>query len=147
MPISFNMLSLIWSGGAGQHIWYRKTYQKAHPPAHVWIPPKDENRNNDTREEWKTYQNRLGVQSHCFQEPQENTPKTKKKIPKMRIFGILGVFFFRYFRGILGSNSGSPEFRAAGYFFGIFRGNSGSGHSGALRCFRGFPSWGCKFLR
>ena len=52
--------------------------------------------------------------------------KNTEKIPKMRIFGILGVFF-RYFRGILGVNSGSPEFPAGGYFFGIFRGNSGSG--------------------
>ena len=60
-------------------------------------------------------------------ESQENTPK----IPKMGIFGTLGVFF-RYFRGILGANSGTPEFRAWGYFFGIFRGNSGSGHLGAL---------------
>ena len=58
-------------------------------------------------------------------------PKNTEKIPKMRIFGILGVFF-RYFQGILGVNSGSPEFRAGGYFFGIFRGNSGSGHFGAL---------------
>ena len=47
----------------------------------------------------------------------------------MRIFGILGVLL-RYFRGILGLNSGSPEIRAGGYFFDIFRGNSGSGHSG-----------------
>ena len=50
----------------------------------------------------------------------KNTPK----IPKMCIFGIWGVFF-RYFLGV-------PEFRPRGYFFGIFRGNSGSGHLGAL---------------
>ena len=37
----------------------------------------------------------------------------------MRVFGILGVFF-QYFRGILGYFLGSPEFRAGGYFFGIF---------------------------
>ena len=42
-------------------------------------------------------------------------PKNTEKIPKMRIFGNLGVFF-RYFRGILGINSGSPEFRAGGIF-------------------------------
>ena len=58
-------------------------------------------------------------------------PQNAEKIPKMRIFGILGVFF-GYFQGILGVNSGSPEFRAGGYFFGIFRGNSRSGHFGAL---------------
>ena len=38
----------------------------------------------------------------------------------MRIFGLLGVFF-RYFRGILGVNSGSPEFRAGGHFSWKFR--------------------------
>ena len=46
-------------------------------------------------------------------------PKNTEKIPKIRIFGIFRVFFW-YFRGILGVNSGSPEFRAGGYFFGVF---------------------------
>ena len=46
-------------------------------------------------------------------------PQNTEKIPKMRIFGILGVFF-RYFRGILGVNSGSPEFRPGGVFFRYF---------------------------
>ena len=52
-------------------------------------------------------------------EPQENTPQNTGKIPKMRILGILGVFL-RYFRGILGVNSGSPEFRAGGIFSVFF---------------------------
>ena len=54
----------------------------------------------------------------------ENTEKNTPKIPKMRNFGIFSVFW-GYFLGV-------PEFRAEGYFFGIFRGNSGSGHVGAL---------------
>ena len=57
-----------------------------------------------------------------------NTPKIPKKYPqntKMRIFSV----FLGYFFGIFGV---FPEFRAGGYFFGIFRGNSGSGHLGAL---------------
>ena len=61
----------------------------------------------------------------------EFTPKIPRKyrknthrIPKMRIFGIFSVFFW-YFLGV-------PEFRPEGYFFSIFRGNSGSGHLGAL---------------
>ena len=37
----------------------------------------------------------------------------------MCIFGILGVFFW-YFRGILGANSGSPEFQGGGVFFRYF---------------------------
>ena len=45
-------------------------------------------------------------------------PKNTEKIPKVRILGTLGVFFW-YFRGILGVNSGSPEFRAGGYFLEI----------------------------
>ena len=61
-------------------------------------------------------------------EPQENTPKIPKKIPKTVIFGILGAFF-RYFRGIFRGNSGSPEFQAGGYFLGIFRGKSRVGPS------------------
>ena len=61
--------------------------------------------------------------------PKENTPKIPKKYQKRTFFGyFLGVFF----RGILGVNSGSPEFQPGGYFFGIFRGNSGSGHLGSL---------------
>ena len=67
-----------------------------------------------------------------FWNPKKIPPKYRKNTPKIRIFGIFGVFF-RYFRGILGVNSGSPEFRAGGYFFGIFRGNSGSGHSQRAR--------------
>ena len=51
---------------------------------------------------------------------QKNTPK----IPKMPILGIFSVFS-GYFLGV-------PDFRPRGYFFGIFRGNSGSGHLGAL---------------
>ena len=46
-------------------------------------------------------------------------PQKYPKIHKTRIFGISGVFFW-YFRGIWGINSGSPEFRAGGCFFGIF---------------------------
>ena len=42
----------------------------------------------------------------------------------MTVFGIFSVFF-GYFLGV-------PQFRPGGYFFGIFRGNSGSGHFGAL---------------
>ena len=66
-----------------------------------------------------------------FWNPKKIPPKYREKIPKLGIFGIFGVFF-RYFRGILGVNSGSPEFTPRGYFFGISRGNSGSGHLGAL---------------
>ena len=58
----------------------------------------------------------------------QNTPKIPKKypqnIPKMRILGISSVFL-GYFLGV-------PESRPEGYFFGIFCGNSGSGHLGAL---------------
>ena len=43
------------------------------------------------------------------------------KIPKCTFWGI----FWRYFIGV-------PEFRHGGYFFGSFRGNSGSGRFGAL---------------
>ena len=46
------------------------------------------------------------------------------KVPKMPILGIFSVFS--------GCFLGVPEFRPGGYFFGIFRGNSGSGHLGAL---------------
>ena len=48
----------------------------------------------------------------------KNTPK----IPKMTVFGIFSVFL-GYFLGV-------PKFRLGGYFFGIFCGNSGSGHLG-----------------
>ena len=57
----------------------------------------------------------------------ENTPKIPKKYPqntKNAHFCIFSVFL-GYFLGV-------PEFRPGGYFFGIFRGNSGSGHPGAL---------------
>ena len=40
-------------------------------------------------------------------------PQGTEKIPKMGIFGILGVFF-RYFRGILGVNSGIPRIAGRG---------------------------------
>ena len=50
----------------------------------------------------------------------KNTPK----IPKMTVFSLFSVF--------LGHFLGVPKFRPAGYFFGIFGGNSGSGHLGAL---------------
>ena len=63
-----------------------------------------------------------------FWNPKKIPPKYRKNT-KIRIFGIFGVFF-RYFRGILGVFLGVSEFPAGGYFFGIFRGNSGSGHSG-----------------
>ena len=66
-----------------------------------------------------------------FWNPKKIPPKYRKNT-KNAHFWYFGGMFFRYFRGILGVNSGSPEFRAAGYFFGIFRGNSGSGHFGAL---------------
>ena len=39
---------------------------------------------------------------------------------------MFGFFFF-----ILEVFSRSPQFRPEGYFFGIFYGNSGSGHVGA----------------
>ena len=59
-------------------------------------------------------------------------PENTERIPQTGFFwyfgGILGAFW-----GILGVNSGSPEFRAGGYFFGIFHGNSGSDHLGALQ--------------
>ena len=42
-------------------------------------------------------------------------PQNIEKLPKTGIFGILG-----YFRGILGFNSGSPEFQAGGYLFQYF---------------------------
>ena len=58
--------------------------------------------------------------------PRKTPKKYPKKIPqkyrkntKMRIFWYFGVSF-RYFRGLLGLNSGSPEFRSAGYFLGFF---------------------------
>ena len=54
----------------------------------------------------------------------ENTQKILPKYQKCPFW----VFFF----GILGVFLGVPEFRPGGYFFGIFRGNSGSGHLGAL---------------
>ena len=66
-----------------------------------------------------------------FWNPKKIPQKYRKKYQKCAFLVFWGVFF-RYFRGILGVNSGSPEFRAGGYFFGIFRGNSGSGHFGAL---------------
>ena len=47
----------------------------------------------------------------------KNTPKMPKNTHFWYFFDIFGVFSW-----------GSPE----GYFFGIFRGNSGSGHLGAL---------------
>ena len=46
-------------------------------------------------------------------------PENTEKIPKTGIFGISGVFC-RYFRGILGVFSGTPEFRAGGVFFSVF---------------------------
>ena len=66
-----------------------------------------------------------------FWTPKKIPQRYQKNTKNAHFFGILGVFF-RYFRGIFGVNSGSPEFRAGGHFFGIFRGNSGSGHLGAL---------------
>ena len=56
-------------------------------------------------------------------------PKNTEKIPKIRIFGILGVFFgiFGVFWGLI---LGVQNFGPGGIFFGIFRGNSGSGISG-----------------
>ena len=49
----------------------------------------------------------------------QKIPEKYQKCPFRVFFGILGVFF------------GVPEF-LRGYFFGIFGGNSGSGHLGAL---------------
>ena len=40
--------------------------------------------------------------------------------------------FLVFFLVFLGCFLGVPEFRSGGYFFGIFRGNSGLGHLGAL---------------
>ena len=54
----------------------------------------------------------------------KNTPKT----PKMTVLGI----FFSIFLVFWGYFLGVPKFRPGGYFFGIFCGNSGSGHLGAL---------------
>ena len=53
----------------------------------------------------------------------ENTEKIPPKYPNFHF----GCFFsiFKVFLGV-------PEFRAGGYFFGIFHGNFGSGHPGAL---------------
>ena len=57
----------------------------------------------------------------------QNTPKIPKKYPQNTKNVYFGIFlvFLGYFLGV-------PEFRPEGYFFGIFRGNSGSGHLGAL---------------
>ena len=41
-------------------------------------------------------------------------------------------FFFRGRNSHQGVFSGDPEFQASGFFFGIFRGNSGSGHLESL---------------
>ena len=51
-------------------------------------------------------------------------PKNTPKIPKMRIFGILGGIFLVF--------SWGSRISARGVFFRYFRGNSGSGHLGAL---------------
>ena len=59
------------------------------------------------------------------------TPPPRKNTKNGHIWYFGGIFsvFSGYFQG---QNSGSPEFRAGGYFFGIFCGNFGSGHLGAL---------------
>ena len=69
----------------------------------------------------------LAAKCDCISDAQTFGPKypeNTEKIPPKYQKRLLLVFF-RYFLGI-------PEFRPAGYFFGIFCGNSGSGHLGAL---------------
>ena len=52
---------------------------------------------------------------------QRKYSKNTAKYPKTVTFGgILAGAFFRYFRGILGVNSGSPEFRGGGGIFQAF---------------------------
>ena len=86
--------------------------------------PATEPRNGPTRNFHERY--RKNTPRPEILEPQENTPKIPRKyrkntpkIPKMHIFGIFSVFL-GYFLGV-------PELRPGGYFFGIFRGNSGVG--------------------
>ena len=61
----------------------------------------------------------------------DKTPRKYRKNTQNEHF-----WYFFYFFGIFGTFSeyflGGPEVWAGGYFFGIFRGNSGSGHFGAL---------------
>ena len=52
-------------------------------------------------------------------EPQENTPKILKNYQKRSFWYFVGIF--SVFSGIFGVNSGSPEFRAGGYFSWKFR--------------------------
>ena len=76
-----------------------------------------------------------------FWNPKKIPPKYRK-IPKMCIFGILGVFF-RYFWDILRVNSGSPKFRAGSCFWGVFfaesPGRAISGLCSSLGCSQ---AWG-----
>ena len=65
-----------------------------------------------------------GLPEFTPRKPQENTPKIPPKYQKCAFLVFLG-----YFGGIF---LGVPEFRPEGYFFRILRGNSGSGHLGAL---------------
>ena len=64
-------------------------------------------------------------------EPQENTPKIPKKYQNCA-FVVFWGYFFGIFGAFWGQMLGVQNFGRGGYFFGIFRGNSGSGHFGAL---------------
>ena len=62
--------------------------------------------------------------------PGISTKIPKKQSPAKQSFSVFSGHCFSIFGG--GVNSGSPEFRAGGYFFSIFCRNSGSGHLGSL---------------
>ena len=91
-------------------------------------PPATEPRDGPTRNFHEKYR-KNSPRPEILDSP-EFTPKIPRKyrkntpkIPKMS---------FWYFFGIWGYFLGVPKFRPGGYFFGIFCGNSGSGHLGAL---------------
>ena len=56
--------------------------------------------------------------------PKKNSPRAEileyPKNTEKRAFLVFWGYFFGIFWGILGVNSGSPEFRAEGYFFLVF---------------------------
>ena len=51
---------------------------------------------------------------------QEIPSQYRQKSSRWAFWVFWGCFFSRYFRGILGVNSGSPDFRAKGYFSAFF---------------------------
>ena len=85
--------------------------------------PATEPRDGPTRNFHEKYQRKYPPRPK-FWNPKKIPPKYRENT-KNNHFWCFQRIFLRYFQGILGVNSGSPEFRAGGYFFGIFRGNSG----------------------